>query len=98
LPIQAEFSPDKPPTLTGLNPWTGLTQLKTLDQGSKGQAYELPRLNLLNVGVAPEAECFTSESKALRTLYSRRDWNRSQPQLVPIQMLGVKSPLFILKL
>jgi len=33
LPIPAEFSPDKPPTLTGLNPWTGLNQLETLEQG-----------------------------------------------------------------
>ena len=30
----------------------------------------------------PEAECFTSESKALRALRSRRGWNRSQTQLV----------------
>jgi len=35
-----EFSADKPSNLTGLNHWTELTQLKTLDQWSKGKAYE----------------------------------------------------------
>ena len=40
---------------------------------------------------------FTSESKALGALRSRRDWNRSQPQLVPIQFLDAKTAAFILK-
>jgi len=29
LPIVTGFSPDKPSNLTGLNPWTGLTQLES---------------------------------------------------------------------
>ena len=40
---------------------------------------------------------FTSESKALRTLRSRRDWIKSPPLLVPIQFLDVKTAAFILK-
>jgi len=83
-----------PLVLPGISLSLGLTQSKTLDCRIRLAATcpnRTPQLNLPRF-VAKEAELVLLLKSNLKDLNSRRERNRSPPQLVPIQFVGRKPP------